>query len=255
MVSAASSVRGSSPSGSTMVWRSGFGAGQHGFQESVHLGIAPCRSSRHFVRCGRVLPEACAQTCAQAGAQGRTLCASCPVCMIIHAGSGLPGKMVARCNKRTIRAKGGPTCPWPAPPRGRQTGRERCFMGVRYVDFKDVEIAQVDALVVGSGFAGSVVAREACPRGRTSACSSSRNAPTSAATCTTRRTRPASWCTATGRTSSTPTTSAPSTTCGASPSGATTATRCWPTGTAPTCPCRSTRRRWRSRSARRGPRA
>ena len=37
-------------------------------------------------------------------------------------------------------------------------------MGVRYVDFKDVEIAQVDALVVGSGFAGSVVARELAER-------------------------------------------------------------------------------------------
>ncbi len=37
-------------------------------------------------------------------------------------------------------------------------------MGVQYVDIKDVDVAQVDAVVVGSGFAGSVVARELAER-------------------------------------------------------------------------------------------
>lgn len=37
-------------------------------------------------------------------------------------------------------------------------------MGVRYCEFKDVDIAEFDAVVVGSGFAGSVVARELAER-------------------------------------------------------------------------------------------
>lgn len=37
-------------------------------------------------------------------------------------------------------------------------------MGVRYVDMRDVDVAQIDAVVVGSGFAGSVVARELAER-------------------------------------------------------------------------------------------
>ena len=39
-------------------------------------------------------------------------------------------------------------------------------MGVLYADFKDVDIDQVDAVVVGSGFAGSVVARELAERAK-----------------------------------------------------------------------------------------
>ena len=38
-------------------------------------------------------------------------------------------------------------------------------MGVQYCDFKDVDIDEVDALVVGSGFAGGVMARELAERG------------------------------------------------------------------------------------------
>lgn len=38
-------------------------------------------------------------------------------------------------------------------------------MGIRYCDFKDIDIADFDALVVGSGFAGSVMARELAERG------------------------------------------------------------------------------------------
>lgn len=38
-------------------------------------------------------------------------------------------------------------------------------MGIRYCDFKNVDIADFDALVVGSGFAGSVMARELAERG------------------------------------------------------------------------------------------
>ncbi len=37
-------------------------------------------------------------------------------------------------------------------------------MGVRYADFRDIDIDQIDAVVVGSGFAGSVVARELAER-------------------------------------------------------------------------------------------
>lgn len=42
---------------------------------------------------------------------------------------------------------------------------ERIHMAVRYADFKDVDIASFDVLVVGSGFAGSVIAREMAERG------------------------------------------------------------------------------------------
>ena len=38
-------------------------------------------------------------------------------------------------------------------------------MGVQYCDFKDVSIDEVDAIIVGSGFAGGVVARELAERG------------------------------------------------------------------------------------------
>ena len=37
-------------------------------------------------------------------------------------------------------------------------------MGVRYVDIKDAEVRRDDAVVVGSGFAGAVVARELAER-------------------------------------------------------------------------------------------
>lgn len=38
-------------------------------------------------------------------------------------------------------------------------------MGVHYGDFKDINIAEIDAIVVGSGFAGGVMARELAERG------------------------------------------------------------------------------------------
>lgn len=38
-------------------------------------------------------------------------------------------------------------------------------MGINYASFKDIDITEFDALVVGSGFAGSVVARELAERG------------------------------------------------------------------------------------------
>lgn len=38
-------------------------------------------------------------------------------------------------------------------------------MGVQYCDFRDVDIVEFDAVVVGSGFAGGVVARELAERG------------------------------------------------------------------------------------------
>lgn len=38
-------------------------------------------------------------------------------------------------------------------------------MGVRYCDFKDVDIDEIDVIIVGSGFAGSVVAQELAHRG------------------------------------------------------------------------------------------
>ena len=37
-------------------------------------------------------------------------------------------------------------------------------MGIQYSDFKDIDIAEFDAVVVGSGFAGAVVARELAER-------------------------------------------------------------------------------------------
>ena len=37
-------------------------------------------------------------------------------------------------------------------------------MAVQYVDYRDVDIDGIDAVVVGSGFAGSVVARELADR-------------------------------------------------------------------------------------------
>lgn len=37
-------------------------------------------------------------------------------------------------------------------------------MGVRYVDMRDVDVTQIDAVVVGSGFAGGIVARELAER-------------------------------------------------------------------------------------------
>lgn len=37
---------------------------------------------------------------------------------------------------------------------------ERCAMGVQYADYKDIDIKDFDAVVVGSGFAGAVAARE-----------------------------------------------------------------------------------------------
>ena len=38
-------------------------------------------------------------------------------------------------------------------------------MGVRYCDFKDLDRSDFDAVVVGSGFAGAVAARELAERG------------------------------------------------------------------------------------------
>ena len=87
------------------------------------------------------------------------------------------------------------------------------------------------------------------PKRAVFACSSSRSAHTSPATCTTSTTRPGCSCTATGRTSSIPTISAPTTILPASPSGRATSTGCSPIGTAPTCPCPSTRTLWKSPSA------
>ena len=37
-------------------------------------------------------------------------------------------------------------------------------MGVSYIDFKDVDITTYDAIVVGSGFAGAVTARQLAER-------------------------------------------------------------------------------------------
>ena len=38
-------------------------------------------------------------------------------------------------------------------------------MGVRYAEYRDIDIDEFDAVVVGSGFAGSVTARELAEKG------------------------------------------------------------------------------------------
>ena len=73
-----------------------------------------------------------------------------------------------------------------------------------------------DYLIVGAGFAGSVLAERLAGVGQAGA-SSATGAPISPATPTTITTRPASWSTNTARTSSTPTARRSSTICRASP--------------------------------------
>ena len=43
--------------------------------------------------------------------------------------------------------------------------RKVCPMGVRYAEYRDIDIDEFDAVVVGSGFAGSVTARELAEKG------------------------------------------------------------------------------------------